>query len=121
MKTIKIATVLGAISVGVGAFGAHGLKPYLIEIGRLDTFETAVRYQFYHTLALLLIGILQLKFDNRSMNFAASLMLIGIIIFSGSLYLLCLTQLSGLGAITPIGGIALIAGWIMLFLGIKKA
>ncbi len=121
MNTIKIAAVIGALAVCIGAFGAHALKPYLLETGRLDTFETAVKYQFYHTLALLAIGIIQLNHNNKWLKYATRAMLAGILVFSGSLYLLCATQLSFLGAITPIGGVALIVGWLLLILGTKKA
>lgn len=120
-STFKLAAIFGATAVGIGAFGAHGLKDYLIEIDRLDTFQTAVQYHFYHSLALLGIGVLRERNNSRWLGRATTAMAIGIIIFSGSLYFLCLTQFSILGAITPIGGIAFIAGWLMLLLvGIKK-
>lgn len=119
--TIQIAAVFGVMSVAIGAFGAHGLKDLLIANGRLETFETAVTYQFYHTLALLGIGVLMTKYEHKLLKSAVIAMVIGIIIFSGSLYLLCFTGVAFLGAITPIGGLAFIIGWAMLFLGIKKA
>ncbi len=119
-KTIKIAAVFGALAVAIGAFGAHGLKPFLIEAGRLDTFKTAVEYQFYHTLALLFIGVLQMHFDNKKLQWAAHAMTLGIILFSGSLYVLCVSGLGILGAITPIGGLFLIAGWVLLIFNAKK-
>ncbi|MBL6445985.1 DUF423 domain-containing protein [Fulvivirga sp. 29W222] len=120
-KNILItAGILGAFSVAIGAFGAHGLKPLLIEYGRMETFETAVKYQFYHTLAILGLGILMLKFPNKYFKYAAHSMLAGIIIFSGSLYVLCLSNIAVLGAVTPIGGVMFILGWIFLALGAKK-
>ncbi|GAA0893276.1 DUF423 domain-containing protein [Fulvivirga kasyanovii] len=121
-KNILIAAaVLGALSVAIGAFGAHGLKPLLLEHGRLDTFETAVKYQFYHTLAIFGLGILMLKYPDKHFKYSAVCMIAGIVIFSGSLYVLCLTNIAVLGAITPIGGVMFILGWIFMALGVRKA
>ncbi len=114
------AAILGAISVGIGAFGAHGLKDMLTANGRLETFETAVKYQFYHTLALFLLGLLMLNFQHAYLNYAAYAFLAGITVFSGSLYVLCLTNMKWLGAITPLGGLGLIAGWVLLALAVYK-
>ena len=114
-------SLLGALSVMIGAFGAHGLKKMLEETGRLETFETAVKYQFYHVFALIFLGILMIRFDHKLLNYSGYSFLIGIVIFSGSLYILCLTNVSKWGAITPIGGLFLIAGWILLFLGLWKS
>ncbi|WP_188815767.1 DUF423 domain-containing protein [Hymenobacter cavernae] len=112
---IQIAALLGALGVGIGAFGAHGLRPMLEASGRFDTFETAVRYQFYHALALLAVGILlQAKPEMRELGTVSWMWLIGVILFSGSLYTLCFTGITKLGAVAPIGGLALIAGWIAL-------
>ncbi|HNP19925.1 MAG TPA: DUF423 domain-containing protein [Fulvivirga sp.] len=119
-KTIKTAAIFGALAVAIGAFGAHGLKSFLIEAGRLDTFKTAVEYQFYHTLALLFIGVLQTQNDSKKLKWAAFAMTAGIIVFSGSLYVLCVSGLGILGAITPIGGLFFIAGWVLLILNAKK-
>lgn len=115
------ASALGALSVMIGAFGAHALKNSLESTGRLETFETAVKYQFYHVVALLLLGLLMTKFDHKLLNYAGYSFIIGIIIFSGSLYVLCLTNVAKWGAITPIGGVFLIAGWALLFMGILKS
>ncbi len=118
---IKLAAALGALTVAIGAFGAHGLEPTLEKMGRVDTFETAVKYQFYHTLAIFLVGILQGQFpQNKRLNISAWLFFAGIIIFSGSLYILSITRVNWLGAITPFGGLAFIIGWILLFFNIKK-
>lgn len=114
-------SALGALSVMIGAFGAHALKNSLENTGRLETFETAVKYQFYHVLALLLVGLLMTKFDHKFLNYAGYSFIIGIIIFSGSLYILCLTNVGKWGAVTPIGGVFLIAGWALLFMGILKS
>lgn len=121
-KTILIiAGVFGALAVGIGAFGAHGLEATLTANGRLDTYETAVKYQFYHTLALLLLGILMLNLSHDYLSWAAWSFIIGTVIFSGSLYTLSLTNITWLGAITPIGGMALIVGWVFLILGVIRA
>ncbi len=120
-KIIQIGSIFGAIAVGIGAFGAHGLKDILAETGRIETFETAVKYHFYHSLAILLIGILFLvKPSWKQLKTAGILMLIGILIFSGSLYVLSLTGITWLGAITPLGGVAFILGWCFLFLAAYK-
>jgi uncharacterized membrane protein YgdD (TMEM256/DUF423 family) len=120
-QIIQTSAIFGAVAVGIGAFGAHGLKDILAETGRLETFETAVKYHFYHSLAILMIGILALlKPDWKQLSTAAILMAIGILIFSGSLYILSLTGITWLGAITPLGGVAFIAGWGFLFLAVTK-
>ena len=114
-KSCLIAgSVLGFLSVSIGAFGAHALKPFLLENNRLDTFETAVQYQMYHGLALLLTGILSVLFPKADFSIVGILFLLGILIFSGSLYLLCATGIKWLGAITPIGGTAFLAGWLLM-------
>ena len=120
-NVLKTAALLGAATVGLGAFGAHGLKDFLVANGRLDTFDTAVTYQFYHTLALLAIGILFDKYNSKWLRYSAVSIIIGIIIFSGSLYVLCFTGITVLGAITPFGGVALILGWLFLFMSIKHS
>ena len=119
-SVLILAGILGAISVGIGAFGAHGLKDLLETNGKVDTFETAVKYQFYHTLALLLLGILMLNFQQSYLTYSAYAFTGGIVVFSGSLYVLSLTNISWLGAITPIGGLGFILGWVFLVLGVSK-
>ncbi len=109
------ASVFGALSVMIGAFGAHALRASLEAQGRLETFETAVKYQFYHTLALLAIGLVMYKISDKLLGYAGYSMIGGVIIFSGSLYILCLTGIRWLGAITPIGGVLMIVGWALLF------
>jgi uncharacterized membrane protein YgdD (TMEM256/DUF423 family) len=118
---IKLAAILGALAVGIGAFGAHGLEPVLETYNRVDTFETAVKYHFYHTLAILLVGVL-LAFGNghKLLRASAWSFLLGILIFSGSLYVLSVTNITWLGAVTPIGGVAFIVGWILLWMGVSK-
>ncbi|UPL47835.1 DUF423 domain-containing protein [Hymenobacter sublimis] len=117
---LQLAALLGALGVGIGAFGAHGLRKMLEASGRFETFETAVRYQFYHALALLAVGILlHVKPELRSLGTVAWLWLGGVLVFSGSLYVLCLTGITKLGAVTPIGGVLLVAGWIVLLLAAR--
>lgn len=118
---LTIAGISGALAVGLGAFGAHGLEPILIQNGRLDTFETAVSYHFYHTLGLLGLGILALiQPEWKGLSLAAWGMFLGILIFSGSLYILSLTGITWLGAITPIGGVGFILGWLALAYAVLK-
>ncbi|WKV12383.1 DUF423 domain-containing protein [Marivirga harenae] len=117
---IILGSISGAIAVILGAFGAHALKDNLSAAGRLETYETAVKYQMYHSLALILLGILMLHFQHRLLSYASYSFLLGTIIFSGSLFALCATGISKLGAITPIGGVFLIAGWVLLAIGIYK-
>lgn len=118
---LVIAAYLGAFSVALGAFGAHTLKEYLSQQS-LTTFETAVRYQFYHVFALAITGILFKYFPNKKLLYAGNLFMAGIILFCGSLYLLAIlgiTHFAWIGAITPLGGVFFIAGWVFLALGIK--
>jgi len=115
-----IGSVFGGFAVMIGAFGAHALKNLLESSGRTETFETAVKYQFYHALALILLGILMLNFKHNLYNYAGYSFMIGTIVFSGSLYILCLTGITKFGMITPIGGLFLIAGWTLLLFGILK-
>ena len=116
-QIIQFAAISGMLAVGIGAFGAHGLKEILTETGRAETFEIAVKYHFYHSLALFLIGILALvKPTWNKLSSAAILMMVGILVFSGSLYVLSLTGITWLGAVTPLGGVAFIVGWILVFL-----
>lgn len=118
---IMLAALLGAIAVGLGAFGAHALKARLEAINRLDTFETAVKYQFWHVLALLFIGLAWERLPGKMLAWSGYSMVAGIIIFSGSLYILCLTNVPKWGAVTPIGGLALIAGWVLLLLACVRS
>lgn len=119
---IIAGAVNAAIAVAFGAFGAHALKEKLSE-RYLAIWETAVQYQMFHALALLAVGILMspsLFGSVTQLSWAGYLILAGIIIFSGSLYVLSLTGIGILGAITPIGGVAFIAGWIMLIVAAIK-
>jgi len=120
-----IASLLGAVTVALGAFGAHGLKDKLTDYA-LGIFETAVRYQFYHVFALLAVGILFQFYGNAWMLWSGRLFIIGMILFCGSLYLLTYFLAVGnesmkwLGAITPFGGLSFIAGWICMAVALFK-
>jgi uncharacterized membrane protein YgdD (TMEM256/DUF423 family) len=123
---VKFFIIAGAIngflSVALGAFGAHALKERLSE-KYLAIWETAVQYQMFHALALIAIGILmsnKLLGHVTSLNTAGYLILVGIVLFSGSLYVLSLTGIGILGAITPIGGVAFLVGWILLIVAAAK-
>ena len=118
-KGILVAgALLGGLGVMIGAFGAHGLAGILESYNRTDTFETAVKYHMYHAVGLLLTGILLFHVPAKPLRLAGLFFMIGIIIFSGTLYILSLTNIAWLGAITPIGGLFLIAGWLSLGHGI---
>ena len=117
---LMAAALMAALAVMIGAFGAHALKPMLEQTGRLATFETASRYHFYHSFALLLAPLL-LPFGREPYLRAASWCFLGgLLVFSGSLYVLCLTGITWLGAITPLGGLLFIAGWLLMLLAIRK-
>ena len=113
---ISIASVNGLLAVLLGAFMTHSLKESITE-ELLSTFQTGVTYHMYHSLALLAVSLLNLHFPHsRLLKLSAYSFLLGIILFSGSLYFLTLTELRGIGVITPIGGVFLILGWIALCL-----
>lgn len=119
---IIAGAVNAAIAVALGAFGAHALKERLSE-RYLAIWETAVQYQMFHAIGLIAVGILMsssLFGPSNVLSWAGYLLLAGIIIFSGSLYILSLSGIGILGAITPIGGVAFIVGWIMLIIAAVK-
>ena len=115
------AAVFGALAVATGAFGAHALKTMVSDTA-LVTFETGVRYQFYHVIALLAAGILYGSFPVKKMIWAGRLFIAGIILFSGSLYLLTILPegYKWVGAITPLGGICFIIGWVLIALSVNN-
>lgn len=130
-KKLTLIGLLGAIAVALGALGAHFLKGTLstglITPDQLNGFDTAVKYQMYHTLAMFALVLLSKNSTHKFINWAYNCFLIGIVMFSGSLYFLCTRNLFGaewlkvLGPITPIGGLFFIAGWIFLaLLGLNK-
>jgi len=110
-QTLIVAGVMGFLAVALGAFGAHALKPVLIANNRLGIFELAAQYHFYHTLVLLAIGLLQRKQETRLLKTAGILIVVGIFLFSGSLFIMAVTNISSLGMITPLGGVCFLAGW----------
>ena len=119
-RHLIIGSILGALAVALGAFGAHGLEATLEANGRVDTFETAVQYHMFHTLAILMVGILMQQKTHQLLKLVSFLSLMGILIFSGSQYVLSITNLSVLGAITPLGGVSFIGGWILLIVYLVK-
>jgi len=108
-----IGSLSGFIGVALGAFAAHALKSRL-DADLLATFEVGVRYQMYHAFALLAVGWAQTRWPGPVLDAGGWLFVAGTVVFSGSLYLLSLTGLRWLGAFTPIGGLALLAGWLCL-------
>ena len=119
-KFIAAAAFIAALAVILGAFGAHALKEKLSP-ENLQTFETGVRYQFYHAFALLAVGILYKDFSGKLLKCAGTFFICGIILFSGSLYVLSAVQsMKWTGAITPFGGLCFIAGWVLLGFGVYK-
>ena len=119
------AALLGALGVILGAFGAHGLKE-LVPPETVNAFQTGVQYQMYHVFALLFIGVLWQNFPSKLLKAAGNCFLLGMLLFSGSLYLITIlkandiTGLGKLGIITPVGGLFFIAGWLLLFLALLK-
>ncbi len=107
---VALGAVLAGLAVAAGAFGAHALRAQL-STAELATFETAARYQMYHALALVAVGLLDRHRGERLLTMAGWAFLAGIVLFSGSLYGLALTGIRGLGAITPLGGLGFLAGW----------
>jgi uncharacterized membrane protein YgdD (TMEM256/DUF423 family) len=122
---LSIGALLGGIAVALGAFGAHGLKK-IVTADTVNTFQTGVQYQMYHALALIAVAIVFEKFPPKLMGWAGVSFCIGILLFSGSLYLLTILKatgkvgLEGVGIITPIGGLFFIVGWLLLFAGVMK-
>jgi len=117
---LRAAAVLSGLAVALGAFGAHGLKAH-VSPEHLAVFETGVRYQFYHALALLALSLAGGRLWATVWTRATAwLWLGGVLVFSGSLYLLVLTGQRWLGAITPFGGVAFLAGWASLILAARR-
>ncbi len=122
---LKLAAILGALAVALGAFGAHALKQKVTE-ATVNIFETGVRYQFYHVFALLAVGILFKEYNSKYLTWAGWSFITGMVLFSGSLYMLTYIKsiekpnLNWIGAITPLGGLAFIIGWFCLLTGVLK-
>lgn len=121
---MKLFIIIGAInaflSVALGAFGAHGLEGK-VEPKYLEIWKTGVQYQMFHAMGMIAVGILMGQVQASSMlNWSGWMMLIGTVIFSGSLYALTLSGIKVLGAITPIGGVAFLVGWVLLIMAAMK-
>ncbi|MGE6377268.1 DUF423 domain-containing protein [Peribacillus muralis] len=120
---MKLFIILGAINgfiaVALGAFGAHGLEGKIPD-KYLETWQTAVQYQMFHAVGLLVIGLLAGKISSPLINWSGWLMLIGIILFSVSLFVLSVTQIKVLGAITPLGGVSFLAAWVLMIIAAYK-
>jgi uncharacterized membrane protein YgdD (TMEM256/DUF423 family) len=119
--------VLGGLAVALGAFGAHGLERVTSDAKILHGFRTGVEYQMYHSLALLAVAALVSHFPNKWMKWAANCFIIGILLFSGSLYLLTFLKTQGssggisiVGPLTPLGGVFFIAGWLFMLVSVLR-
>jgi uncharacterized membrane protein YgdD (TMEM256/DUF423 family) len=125
-KYLVTAALFGGLAVALGAFGAHGLEQVTTDEKILHIYQTGVQYQMYHALALLAVGILYEKFAGRYLQWAAISFIAGIILFSGSLYLLTFLKIQSstavkfVGPVTPIGGLFFITGWLLLVLAFSK-
>ena len=121
-----LGTLLAGLGVILGAFGAHGLKQ-ILPPESVASYQTGVQYQMYHAFALLAVGILYSRMPGSLLNWAGIMFVAGIVLFSGSLYLLASLKamnkvgVSGIGIITPVGGVLFIAGWILLLISIIKS
>jgi len=107
------------LAVAIGAFGAHGLKSQLPE-EMMQIYKTGVEYHFYHALGLMLIGVMAISFPSKLLKRSAILLSAGIVLFSGSLYVLAISGVKWLGAVTPLGGLGFIAGWVLLFVSLLR-
>lgn len=120
-----LGTVLAGLGVALGAFGAHGLKK-LVPPETVSSYQTGVQYQMYHAFALLIVGILCERFSRNLINWSGAFFVLGIVLFSGSLYLLSSLKamnkvgVSGIGIVTPIGGLMFLVGWILLLVAIIR-
>ncbi|HET7657001.1 MAG TPA: DUF423 domain-containing protein [Bacillales bacterium] len=117
---VSLGSIMAFLGVAIGAFGAHSLKNVLTEKWA-GVYETGVHYHLIHALGIILIGILVEKFPGALMNWAGWLLFAGILLFSGSLYVLSITKINVIGAITPIGGVAFLAGWVLVVIAVLKA
>ncbi|GAF64379.1 hypothetical protein BTS2_1272 [Bacillus sp. TS-2] len=116
-----IGSLVMALAVGIGAFGAHGLEGKISE-RMLKNYQTGVQYHMIHGVGILIVGFLALKLTSSSLlNGAGWSFLIGIVLFSGSLYIMALTGITKLGAITPLGGLAFIVGWVLIAIAVVRA
>lgn len=119
IRTLRCAAISGFIVVGLGAFGAHGLRS-MLDAARLATWETAVQYQMFHVVALLAVGLYARQHDSAGLRASGWCFIVGTLLFSGSLYVLALTGLRWLGMVTPLGGLAFLLGWALLFRAVSQ-
>ena len=122
---LAIAAFFAGLAVALGAFGAHGLQKITSDETILHSYQTGVQYQMYHALGLLAVSVLFEKFSHRWLRWVANCFITGIILFSGSLYLLTVLKIQGaetkwVGPITPIGGLFFIAGWLLLLVAVTR-
>lgn len=113
-QMIILASIFGALGVGLGAFGAHGLADILEANGRADTFSTGTLYHLVHAVVLLGIGLVAYHIDSNLLRYAGYFIVAGILLFSGSLYILSIFDIRIMGAIAPLGGTAFIIGWVLI-------
>jgi len=118
-NVLLLGAIFMALAVLLGAFGAHALKNSLSP-EMLAVYKTGVEYQFYHALGLLLIGVTGFHIDSKWLRRSGLLLTLGILLFPGSLYVLALTGIKVIGAITPIGGVSFVVGWICLAIAVWK-
>jgi uncharacterized membrane protein YgdD (TMEM256/DUF423 family) len=120
-----LGTLLAGLGVTLGAFGAHGLKK-IVPPETVSSYQTGVQYQMYHAFALLIVGVLSERFSRNIMSWSGAFFVLGIVLFSGSLYLLASLKamnkigVSGIGIITPIGGLCFLVGWALLLVAIIR-
>lgn len=120
MKTFFLLAVInGFLAVALGAFGAHGLEGK-ISTKALNNWQTAVHYQMFHTIAIFIVGLLMMNFDHVSLQWSGWLFVIGILLFSGSLFLYAITGMKFLAMMTPLGGVTFLAGWFLLGYAVIK-
>ena len=112
--------VLGGLGVALGAVGAHVLKPMLLANNRIETYEIAARYQVVHALALLIAGALMTQVHDKTLRWAATCWVAGILFFSGSLYALSFTSITAVAYLTPVGGLLFLTGWFFLAMAILR-
>ena len=117
---LVLASFLGAISVLIGAMGTHIFEEYLISLDRLETFEISIKYQFYHVFLLLVLGLCYNQFNKKFIKASFFFVLLGFLLFCGSLYLLCFTDNSFFGLFTPLGGLSFICAWLCLLFSIRS-
>jgi uncharacterized membrane protein YgdD (TMEM256/DUF423 family) len=118
-QTLSLAALSGMLAVALGAFGAHVLKG-IISFEMLEVYKTGVQYQFYHTFALLAVGVLMYFNPSKVLKWSAYLFIAGIVLFSGSLYVLAVSGIKTVGIMTPFGGIVWIVAWLLLSIHCQK-